>query len=279
MTSRLLFLCLCAVFYFVLVFVFVIGSGLRIVFKQVHFPSEVSFPLTWAFWGIDSERKCIRKLWLRNIYYSIVLLERKTRPSILCVTQKRAFMPLYIVLGQQRACMPVYIGKSGDLVGWHRCLTHWLTHSQTTEYRATQLLSSIQFKLSHAIVAFFSINIIDAVLIDVQNPNSSPAKSISNNPLLKMCTEPYWHLEWMLFLAEGFSEKRRCAKPIIELGPLSTKSRKKYTNCKVNIEYIVTLRWTNHWASESHKNKIAQIWSKVSHPVCSELFCFNFILS
>ena len=24
----------------------------------------------------------------------------KTRPSILCVTQKRAFMPLYIVLGQ-----------------------------------------------------------------------------------------------------------------------------------------------------------------------------------
>ena len=40
-----------------------------------------------------------------------------TRPSILCVTQKRAFMPLYIVLGQQRACMPVYIGKSGDLVG------------------------------------------------------------------------------------------------------------------------------------------------------------------
>ena len=41
----------------------------------------------------------------------------ETRPSILCVTQKRAFMPLYIVLGQQRACMPVYIGKSGDLVG------------------------------------------------------------------------------------------------------------------------------------------------------------------
>ena len=42
---------------------------------------------------------------------------KETRPSILCVTQKRAFMPLYIVLGQQRACMPVYIGKSGDLVG------------------------------------------------------------------------------------------------------------------------------------------------------------------
>ena len=29
-------------------------------------------------------------------------------------------------------------------------MPHTLTHSQTTEYRATQLLSSIQFKLSHA---------------------------------------------------------------------------------------------------------------------------------
>ena len=55
-------------------------------------------------------------------------------------------MPLYIVLGQQRACMPVYIGKSGDLVRCYRCLTD----TQTTEYRATQLLYSIQFKLSHA---------------------------------------------------------------------------------------------------------------------------------
>jgi len=36
----------------------------------------------------------------------------------------------YMVQGQHRACMPVYIGKSGDLVGWHRCLTHWLTHRQ-----------------------------------------------------------------------------------------------------------------------------------------------------
>ena len=66
--------------------------------------------------------------------------------------KKRAFMPLYIVLGQQRACMPVYIGKSGDLVRCYRCLTD----TQTTEYRATQLLSSIQFKLSHAIYFFKS---------------------------------------------------------------------------------------------------------------------------
>ena len=54
----------------------------------------------------------------------------------------------YMVQGQHRACMPVYIGKSGDLVGWHRCLTY----SQTTEYRATQLVSSIKFKMSHAIL-------------------------------------------------------------------------------------------------------------------------------
>ena len=44
--------------------------------------------------------------------------------------------------------MPVYIGKSGDLVGCYRCLTD----TQTTEDRATQLLYSIQFKLSHAMI-------------------------------------------------------------------------------------------------------------------------------
>ena len=43
--------------------------------------------------------------------------------------------------------MPVYIGKSGDLVRFYRCLTD----RQITEERPTQLLYSIQFKLSHAI--------------------------------------------------------------------------------------------------------------------------------
>ena len=46
--------------------------------------------------------------------------------------------------------MPVYIGKSGDLVRCYWCLTH----RQTTEDRATQLVESIKFKLSHAIVYF-----------------------------------------------------------------------------------------------------------------------------
>ena len=47
---------------------------------------------------------------------------RRTRPSILCVTQKRAFMPLYIVLGQQRACMPVYdsIATVGEIRVYRR---------------------------------------------------------------------------------------------------------------------------------------------------------------
>ena len=43
--------------------------------------------------------------------------------------------------------MPVYIVKSGDLIGCYR----YLTHRQTSEYRATQLVSSIKHKLSHAI--------------------------------------------------------------------------------------------------------------------------------
>ena len=42
--------------------------------------------------------------------------------------------------------MPLYIGKSGDLVGCYRSLTQ----SHTTEYKATQLVESIKFKLSHA---------------------------------------------------------------------------------------------------------------------------------
>ena len=41
--------------------------------------------------------------------------------------------------------MPVHIE---DLVGCYRCLTH----TQTTEYSATQLVQSLKFKRSHAII-------------------------------------------------------------------------------------------------------------------------------
>ena len=70
---------------------------------------------TEGFWERIGTIQIVNGVSVDTIYWDD--LELETRPSILCVTQKRAFMPLYIVLGQQRACMPVYIGKSGDLVG------------------------------------------------------------------------------------------------------------------------------------------------------------------
>ena len=64
-----------------------------------------------------SKSEHLVKLWL-ILFPKMAVRQMETRPSILCVTQKRAFMPLHIVLGQQRVCMPVYIGKveiwSGD---------------------------------------------------------------------------------------------------------------------------------------------------------------------
>ena len=50
--------------------------------------------------------------------------------------------------------MPVYIGKVEIWLGVTDA-SH--THSQTTEYSATQLVSSIKFKLSHAISTFSNI--------------------------------------------------------------------------------------------------------------------------
>ena len=53
-----------------------------------------------------------------------------------------------MVHGQQKACLLEKVEIwSGDTDASH-------THSQTTEYRATQLLLSIKFKLSHAILLF-----------------------------------------------------------------------------------------------------------------------------
>ena len=51
--------------------------------------------------------------------------------------------------------MPVYIEKSGDLVKCYWCLTY----RQTTENRATQLVYSIKFKLSHAISPILNFQI------------------------------------------------------------------------------------------------------------------------
>ena len=50
--------------------------------------------------------------------------------------------------------MPVYIGKNGEWTfGW----VTPMPDAQTTEDRATQLVSSINFKLSHAISGMVSI--------------------------------------------------------------------------------------------------------------------------
>ena len=51
---------------------------------------------------VSKPRPCLKvRTTLRaQSFKGIVKFNWKTRPSILCVTQKRAFMPLYIVLGQ-----------------------------------------------------------------------------------------------------------------------------------------------------------------------------------
>ena len=50
---------------------------------------------------------------------------------------------------QLKAFIPVYSKKSGD---WSGVTDASQTDRQTTEYRATQLVYSIKFKLSHAII-------------------------------------------------------------------------------------------------------------------------------
>ena len=87
--------------------------------------------------------------------------------------------------------MRVYIEKSGNLVVCHWYLTN--THWQTTEYRATQLLLSIKFKLSHAIF-WFSLSSIECPLvfnavsvtigIEVAVLKNSPSPSTSKSVLM-----------------------------------------------------------------------------------------------
>ena len=48
-------------------------------------------------------------------------------------------------------CLYIYILEKVE-IWWGDTDARHLTHSQTTEYRATQLVKSIKFKLSHAIL-------------------------------------------------------------------------------------------------------------------------------
>ena len=75
--------------------------------------------------------------------------------------------------------MPVYIRKSGDLVGWHRCLTQ----SQTTEYRATQLFESIKFKLCHAISQWKKIITATARNQEINSPSFGKYESSHNSKI------------------------------------------------------------------------------------------------
>ena len=52
-----------------------------------------------------------------------------------------------MILGQKRALIPLHIAKSGDLDRCYRCLTHWLTNSQTLKDRATQLPTNTRVEL------------------------------------------------------------------------------------------------------------------------------------
>ena len=133
---------------------------------------------------LSASRLC-NNCWSSQLMFLSVfspLETNRTRPSILCVThemirKKRNYsvgwtvphemmnirgtwwhwvsISWYRVQGQQRACMPALhiLEKveiwSGVTDAWH---THSLTYSQTTEYRATQLVYSIKFKLSHATI-------------------------------------------------------------------------------------------------------------------------------
>ena len=74
--------------------------------------------------------------------------------------------------------MPVYIGKveiwSGDTDAWH-------TDSQTTEDRATQLLSSIKFKLSHAITRIGVVQSSRSLIILQAKQNNGSASQTKKN--------------------------------------------------------------------------------------------------
>ena len=73
---------------------------------------------------------------------------QQTRPSILCVTQK-GLLCLYILYWVSKGLVCLYILEKVEI--WSGVTDASQTDRQTTEYRATQLLSSIKHKLSHAI--------------------------------------------------------------------------------------------------------------------------------
>ena len=81
-------------------------------------------------------------------YHFLIFLPWCTLQHLVCATRGREKLDQVYCAWLSKGLLCLYIlKKSGDLVGFYQCLTH----RQTTEYSATQLVYSIQFKLSHAI--------------------------------------------------------------------------------------------------------------------------------
>ena len=74
-----------------------------------------------------------------------------------CAWLKKGLLYLYILYWVRKVLVCLYILEKVEI--WSGDTDAWLTHWQTTEDRATQLLSSIQFKLSHAIIKNKSKNL------------------------------------------------------------------------------------------------------------------------
>ena len=84
--------------------------------------------------------------------YSMKLQDHSNKSGkldqVYCAWLKKGLLCLYILYWVGKGLVCLYILEKVEI--WSGDTDAWLTHWQTTEDRATQLLSSIQFKLSHA---------------------------------------------------------------------------------------------------------------------------------
>ena len=75
--------------------------------------------------------------------------------QVYCAWLKKGLLCLYILYWVSKVLVCLYILEKVEI--WSGVTDAWHTDSQTTEYRATQLVSSIKFKLSHAILILWCI--------------------------------------------------------------------------------------------------------------------------
>ena len=115
-----------------------------------------------------------------------------------------------MVQGQQRACMPVYIGKSGDLVGCYRCLTHSLTHrQQNIELLSLYKVKSLSWVTQFAML-LSNVLVRSAVLINIQYIQYNQYKQrtfLILNCLLKS-VKYIVHISWTFYHNKSFAKCR-----------------------------------------------------------------------